>query len=185
MTETSAADHSRLHEFLRAIDALKRTRRAGWVREGVRDAESVADHSWGVALLALLLPLPVDVDRDRLVALAVIHDLAEARVGDLVPGAIDPAEKHRREAAAIAALAALLPADSADRLVGLWAEYEAGVTPAARLAKDLDRLEMLLQADAYAAAGNPGPMPSFWQSERNRIADPEFARFQRWLEGRG
>ena len=67
------------------------------------DKSSVADHTFGVALLALLFPRGAagDVDRHHCVALAIVHDLAESIVGDVTPhDRIDPAEKHRREAAA-------------------------------------------------------------------------------------
>src|SRR5436190_1274118 len=83
---------------------------------GVRDPESVADHSYGMALLALVAPLPAGVDRDRLIRLALVHDLAEARVGDLTPGELPRAEKHAREAAAMRDLAALLPEPDGARL---------------------------------------------------------------------
>lgn len=171
-----------LWEFLHVVDALKGTVRRGWVREGVREPESVADHTFGLALLALVLPLPAGVDRDRLLRLAVVHDLAEARVGDLTPGELPPDEKHALERAAMTELAALLP--NGGELLDLWAEYEADATPTARFAHDLDRLEMLLQALAYEEAGNPGPLDSFWEAERNRVRDPGLAAFLRYLESR-
>jgi len=170
-----------LYEFLRAVPALKATRRQGWVRDGVREAESVADHTLGMALLALVVPLPPDVDRDHLIRLVLVHDLAEAKTGDLMPGELPKAEKHAREAAALDDLTAHLP--NGAELRALWLEYEHNTTPAARFAHDLDKLEMLLQALAYETAGNPGPLDSFWEQERNRVTDPALATFLQWLEG--
>lgn len=71
--------------------ALKDERRTGWQLRGVTDPEPVAAHSWGVSLLALLFT-PSDVDRDRVLRMAVVHDLGEAVVGD-VPTRADPADQ--------------------------------------------------------------------------------------------
>jgi phosphatidate cytidylyltransferase len=71
-----------LLRFFEHAMRLKATKRAGWQRCGVRECESVADHTFGVALLALFLPksLGLNVDRDRCVALALVHDLAESLI---------------------------------------------------------------------------------------------------------
>lgn len=171
-----------MRDFAAAIATLKRTIRRGWARDGVNDPESVADHSFGLALLAMVAPLPAGVDRDRLIRLALVHDLAEATVGDLLPGEITKREKHAREAAAIRELVANLPPDRAREIAALWAEYESHATPTAHLAHDLDKIEMLLQAYAYEVADNPPRLDSFWTSERDRIADPTLAEFLAWLE---
>lgn len=137
-----------------ALD-LKSLDRAGWVRAGVVDVESVAAHSWGVAWLVLAL-LPPELDRARALTYAVLHDLPEVRVGDLTPhDRVDRAEKHRREAAAMDALAAPLGQD----LARAWHAYEAQADAEARFVRQLDRLDMALQALAYARAGRPGLEP--------------------------
>lgn len=127
---------------------LKEVDRAGWKRIGVTHPESVAAHSWGVALLALLR-CPPELDRHKLLAMAILHDLAEVRVGDLTPhDGVTKAEKHRREAEAMDALLAHRP-----ELRAIWDEAEAGVSPEARFLKQLDRAEMGVQAERYAALG--------------------------------
>ena len=131
-----------------AAMGLKDIDRAGWKRVGVTRPESVAAHSWGVALLALLR-CPPELDREKLLAMAILHDLAELRVGDLTPhDGVSRDEKHRREAAAMDELLAGRP-----DLRALWDEAEAGVTAEARLLKDLDRAEMGAQALRYEAQG--------------------------------
>src|SRR4051794_3581465 len=80
---------------------LKRLKRSGWLRVGLPDPESVADHSYRLAIMALLLGPRLGVDADRLVRLALLHDLAESRVGDLT--LLDPvssADKAALESAA-------------------------------------------------------------------------------------
>ncbi|MFH1462774.1 MAG: HD domain-containing protein [Pseudomonadota bacterium] len=126
---------------------LKELPRAGWVRAGVPAPESVAAHSWGVAWLVLAL-CPPGVDRGRALALAVLHDLAEVRAGDLTPAdGVPAAEKSAREARALAGL--MGPLEGRAELAGLWREFEARSTPEARFVRACDKLDMALQAARY------------------------------------
>jgi putative hydrolase of HD superfamily len=134
--------------------ALKDERRTGWQLRGVDDPESVAAHSWGVSLLCLAFADEAGVDPDRALRQAVVHDLAEARVGD-VPTRADPAdeplpadETERRERAAIADLAAPFPA-----VATAWDVYERRDSPEARFVKDMDLIDMCLQALVYERGG--------------------------------
>lgn len=163
-------------EFLRAALALKDAPRRGWERvlDGQR-IESVADHVWGVSLLALVLAEErPQLDRARLLETAIVHDLAEAVTGDLIPGEYgDRSEKARFEKEALTRL--LEPASDAlaSRILARFDEYTAGSTPEARLVRDLDKLEMGLQADRYEAAGVPAPkLAEFRASAREAIRDP-------------
>lgn len=128
---------------------LKEVRRAGWLRVGITDPESVAAHSWGVALL-VLLRCPPELDRGRLLAMAILHDLAEVETGDLTPhDGVSREEKHRRESIAMRRLLAGRP-----DLLALWEEAEARLTPEARFLKQLDTLEMGVQARRYKENGS-------------------------------
>ena len=128
---------------------LKELPRAGWVRAGVPAPESVAAHSWGVAWLALVL-CPPGLDRGRVLAMAVLHDLAEVRAGDLTPAdGVSAAEKSRREATALRAL--LAPLGNAAELWALWQESEARHSPEARFVRACDKLDLALQARRYGA----------------------------------
>jgi putative hydrolase of HD superfamily len=130
---------------------LKAVARAGWVRVGVHAPESVAAHTWGVSWLVLLL-LPDDLDREKALAYAVVHDLAEAWVGDVTPhDGVSPTEKAYREHRAIAALARRMP--RGPELLRTWEAYEAQADPEARFVRELDRLDMALQALVYAGDG--------------------------------
>ncbi|MEN9937707.1 MAG: hypothetical protein RLZZ387_4286 [Chloroflexota bacterium] len=146
------------------IAALKLLPRTGWLQRGVAGAESVAEHTFGVALLALLLlDTAPGVDRARLLSMALAHDLAEALLGDWPAAArrhLGPRQKERAERGALEELLAGHP--GREELLGLWEEYAAGATSEARLVKGLDRLEMLAQALAYERAGSRG-LDEFWQ----------------------
>lgn len=142
---------ARIAELLHLVNGLKEVRRAGWVRHGIADAESVADHSYGVATLALLLAGQAGVDRERVLALAIIHDIAETITGDITPfDAVTPAEKASGEWAAIDQLSSLW---STDELRRLFAEYRQNTSAEAQFVHDLDALEMASQAISYEQAG--------------------------------
>lgn len=134
--------------LLRLAAELKEVHRAGWVRAGHVEPESVADHSWAVTLLALL-QCPPELDRERLLIMAILHDLAEVRVGDITPhDGISRVEKHQREDDAMADLL-----ESRPDLLAIWREAEAGETAEAVFLKRMDRLDMRLQAERYEATG--------------------------------
>lgn len=132
-------------DFLRAAEALKNTHRSAWTSGG--QPESVAEHTWRLCLMALVLKDAfAEVDFARLVQICIIHDLGEAIGGDIpaihqVPGE----SKAAQERADLLQLLAPLPAPLRDRITSLWDEYEAAATPEARLAKALDKLETIMQ----------------------------------------
>jgi putative hydrolase of HD superfamily len=126
---------------------LKALPRTGWGLRGIDNAESVAAHSWGIAALVLVF-LPEDLDTARALTYATLHDLAEVRVGDLTPADGVPRDiKHARERDAMVALCAELPRGA--QLVATWDAYEAQSDPEARFVRQLDRLDMALQALVY------------------------------------
>jgi len=156
------------------IVGLKHVDRAGWLRAGVIAPESVAAHSWGVAWLVLEL-LPPELDLGRALAYAVLHDLPEARVGDVTPhDGVDRETKHALEASAAADL---LP----PRLAARWTAYEAQGDPESRFVKQLDRLDMALQALAYA--GHADDLTPFVRSARTTIHAPALVALLDVLEG--
>jgi len=136
--------------FLLELDALKHVERRSWLLGEAR-RENSAEHSWHVAVLALLLAEHADepVDAGRVIQMLLVHDIVEIDAGDTFryddAGAEDKAE---REARAADRLFGLLPADQRGRLRALWEEFEAGETPEARFGAALDRLMPLLQGHA-------------------------------------
>jgi putative hydrolase of HD superfamily len=132
---------------------LKALPRAGWVRKHVPGPESVAAHSWGVSWLVLAL-LPESLDRGRALAYATLHDLPEVRIGDLTPlDRVPKDEKARREREAMQAFASGARRES---LAQLFDAYEAQADEEARFVRELDRLDMALQAFAHHRAGREG-----------------------------
>ena len=129
--------------FLVEAGQLMRVVRATRIPDGSR-YENSAEHSWHLALFALVLAehAPEPVDPARVVAMLLIHDIVEVDVGDMpIFGAVDEAAKASGESAAADRLFGLLPPDQAARFRALWAEFEAGESADARFAKSLDRFQ--------------------------------------------
>lgn len=155
---TGSARLDGILEFLRATERLKVVTRSAYTSEG--NPESVAEHSWRLCLMALVLrdEFP-EVDLARLLAMCVVHDLGEAIGGD-VPApeqarrrAADPnATKAAQEREDLLTLLAPLPESLREAITTLWDEYEAATSPEARVAKALDKLETILQ---HTQGANP------------------------------
>jgi putative hydrolase of HD superfamily len=168
---------ARAVELLAELMRLKAVPRVGWLLRGVRDVESVAAHSFGVAVTAMLLgdrarERGLAVDMERLLRLALLHDLTEARTGDL-PSTIKayyegPALKAADERAAVAMLEGL--GALGERYLELWRDYEHRASLEARLVKAADKLDLLLQAREYERGGARG-LAEFWEN-----AEADFSR---------
>ena len=142
----------RLVEFLFEVGMLKRTPRSGWQFLG-SGSETVAEHVFRVAMIAFVLGrLDDSVDADHVVKLALVHDLPEARTGDL--NYVNQKYVTADEERAAADMSAGLP--FADELRGLLAEYRAEETPESIVAHDADQLEMLLELKEQVDKGVPG-----------------------------
>lgn len=134
--------------FIFEVDRMKAVLRQSHVA-AVDRPENDAEHSWHLALMALVLTEHArePVDRARVVELLVLHDLVEVYAGD-VPLHDDAGRvgQAAREVAAADRLYALLPGEQGGRLRAAWEEFEAHATPEARFARAMDRLQPLLLA---------------------------------------
>ncbi|PXF46421.1 HD domain-containing protein 2-like [Gracilariopsis chorda] len=147
---TSSPSVSNTLDFLRLIGSLKTTKRTGWVRNQVSLPESISDHMYRMSLIALTLPTPTN--RDKLIRMALVHDLAECIVGDITPhDNVSKQQKRKLEDDAMRHIRdnVLNGSDIGLELYRLWAEYELGQTDDAKLVKEIDKFEMILQADEY------------------------------------
>jgi putative hydrolases of HD superfamily len=150
--------------------ALKTIKRTGWVRHQIPLAESDADHMHRCAMCALLLTQPPDprddytssrssqerfhpkhVDTNRLLRMALTHDVCEALAGDITPFCNPSlvASKHEKEQQALLAIQTVVGDPLGCELLDLWQEYEAQETVEAIYAKDIDKFEMVVQAYEY------------------------------------
>jgi len=133
-------------EFLRVAEGLKTAKRSGWTSTG--QPESVADHSWRLCLMALVLHSHFpDADFARLIKICIVHDLGEAIGGDIPAPeqALRAGSKSADERRDLVETVAPLPRALREEILGLWDEYEAAQSSEAQLAKALDKLETILQ----------------------------------------
>lgn len=141
----------RISFFLRALD-LKDVPRTGWLLREVTEPESVADHSWGTALLCLVYGREAGVAVDHAVRIAIVHDLAESITGDIArrvnPDAqtTNDADKARLERAA---MDELVNGWEGQEIYRLWQEYEDRASAEARFVRDMNLVDMCLQALKY------------------------------------
>ena len=139
--------------FLRSAERLKNVTRSAWTSAGT--PESVAEHTWRLCLMALVLSDRVGpVDVGRLLRMCIVHDLGEAIGGDVPAIHQDPAapksESERRD---LLTLLEPLPSTVRDEIVALWDEYERAESSEAKVAKALDKLETIMQ---HNQGLNPG-----------------------------
>lgn len=163
--------------ILQHIYYLKQLPRTGWLFAGVRQPESIADHSYATIWTALLLAeeinqdyraqgLAVPLDCAQVMQIALVHDLAESVVTDLPKRSTDlfgKEHKHRAEASAVEML--LRPMPNGEAYIAAWQAYTAGTTPESRLVRDADKLELLFQALRYAESGHQN-LQDFWEGHQ-------------------
>ena len=179
-------------DFLSACGKLKRTLRTGWTKyPGIRSVESVAEHSFRIALMAFVFGTQEEktedydyddgLDVQKLVTLALVHDISECIVGDITPHCgVTKEEKNRLEVEAMRTLKETLGSDmGGETIERLWLEYENGSSREARVVKELDKLEMLLQASEYENEHRDVDLTEFYAS-----CDGSFKteRAKRWVE---
>lgn len=133
---------------------LKHSKRTGWWRAGVKDPETVAEHSWRAAVLAYIIAAAEGADPERAATIAVFHDLAETRTGDT-----EVVAKHYVTASPDEVITKDqvhgMPSAVADGILGLVAEVASAgrSSTEAACAHDADKLECLLQAREYERQG--------------------------------
>ena len=138
--------------FVVELDRLKQVLRRTVVTDGTW-RENTAEHSWHVAMMALVLADAADepVDPMRVARLLLVHDIVEIDAGDTFVYDTDGQKtKAARERAAAERLFGLLPDSQGDELRACWFEFEDGTTAEARFARALDRLQPLLLNHASA-----------------------------------
>lgn len=155
--------------LIHQIGTLKQLKRSGWQLHGCPESESVADHSFRVASMALLLAPKAELNVEKCLALALVHDLAESVVGDITPH--DGVSKEEQRARERAALTEMLPAEHPDLLL-LWEEFEAGESLEAQFVYQLDKLEAVIQASEYMERYPEVDLSEFATTARAQITHP-------------
>lgn len=132
--------------FLHESEGLKRELRHSWLSDGRR--ESVAEHTWRMALIAIVLYKEVDknIDIGHVLKMIIVHDLGEVYAGDYqIYGKAVPENKHELEEKSLNKLLSTLPSYSKQEVLDLWNEFENRETIEAKFGVALDKLEVLIQ----------------------------------------
>ncbi|HIJ66299.1 MAG TPA: HD domain-containing protein [Candidatus Hydrogenedentes bacterium] len=167
MDRTQETFSERVVQLFESIHPLDRVPRAGYVLRGVPEPESVAAHSHFVALLTLLFveEHPTQFDRSKALAMALIHDLSEAKLMDIPMPYGDTylkEGKQHAEQAVIEDLFAGFP-----RIYAAWhRELHEALSPEAKLVRALDKAQMMLKIAIYEREGR-GRLAEFWANPKN------------------
>ncbi|MFI6454164.1 HD family hydrolase [Streptosporangium amethystogenes] len=153
-----AEEPSRLAGLLYEIGLLKRYRRTGWLVAGVRDPESIADHSFRTAIIASVITALEGGNPERAAFMSLFHDTQETRVTD-IPYLAKPYLKAAQNEEVTADQVRGLPEPVAEMVSGAVDEYEEKTSLEAVCARDADKLECLIQAIEYREQGHQNMQP--------------------------
>lgn len=149
------------------LDPMADLPRTGWLLRGVRPCESIADHSFGVAFVTMLLidAMRADgqaIDGERALRMALVHDAPEARTGD-VPM---PSKTARVDAALNELEATIVQTLLPEPQRAEWRAMEAGEDLEARVVKAADKIQMMIKALIYERQQR-GNLAEFWANPKN------------------
>ena len=164
-----------LLDFFYLVSELKKTPRSGWKNKiGVIHPESVADHSYGTAMMAMVLSDLRTMDTEKILRMALLHDLAESITGDFMPDEISKETKRLAEDDAMKEILSKLPEKIATEYDMIWKEYCKSDTKESILLHEIDKLEMAIQAARYSSEGfSNEKLGLFMDSARKDIKSKE------------
>jgi putative hydrolase of HD superfamily len=193
-----------LLSFLTKIGKLKRKKRRGWELRGVKDPETIAAHTFRVAIMAWVLGKRRKLNINKIIRMALIHDICEVYAGDTTPYDKILAkkskkawkeilnkwprlskrkkekfflEKYEKEKRALKKIISGLPPNLKKEIENLWNDYEKGLTREGRFVRQVDRLENLLQALEYWAKNRQFAIEPWWIQIEELIDDPILLEF--------
>ena len=138
-----------LVSFFRIVCNLKTIKRSGWIQKSnITSPESVADHSYSMCMMSMILAEIMNLDSGHIMKMVIIHDLAESLVGDHMPDNISSEKKQLVEDKAMKKIISKLPNSLQKNYLHIWNEYNGNITVNAKL-------EMALQAKVYEFEGYP------------------------------
>lgn len=162
-------------DFFKIAANLKRVKRQGWIDKlSISSPESVADHSYSMALMGMVLSDLEDYDSEKIMKMILLHDLAESKIGDYTPGQIAPEKKKELENNAFFKILENLPSSIKSQYQKIWQEYQENDSSESKIVHQIDRLEMILQAKIYEKEGHSkDDISSFIESGKQEIIHPK------------
>ena len=165
-----------LLSFFRIVCNLKTIKRSGWIhKSNITSPESVADHSYSMCMMSMILAEIINLDSGHIMKMVIIHDLAESLVGDHMPDDISSEEKQLVEDKAMKKIISKLPNSLRKNYLNIWNEYNDNITVNAKFVHNIDKLEMALQAKEYEFEGYPKELlQPFIKSATDYISNERF-----------
>ena len=164
-----------LESFFQKVLELKNIPRQGWKNKlDVDDVESVADHSYSTAMMSMVLSDLEGLDTEKIIKMALLHDLAESVVGDITPDKIKAERKINMENKAMIRILENLPSNVSQHYIILWDDFQKNSSKEANLLHEIDKLEMAFQAKFYLDKGiSKEKLRSFFKTANNEIKNEQ------------
>ena len=141
-------------DFLKDSANLKSISRQGWIDKlSIKNPESVADHSYSMAIMAMIISDLENYDSEKILKMTLLHDLAESKIGDITPEQMTPENKMKIENDAFNKIIDQLPEIVKSQYLEIWKEYQNNNSKESLFVHQIDKLEMALQAKIYQKDG--------------------------------
>lgn len=162
-------------DFFKTAANLKNISRQGWVDKlSITNPESVADHSYSMVMMCMVISDLGNYNSEKIIKMALLHDLAESKIGDYTPNQIPKEEKAEIENNTFIEIIEKLPETIKSQYLEIWQEYQENNSPESKLVHQIDRLEMALQAKLYQKEGySKEKLDSFFESAKTDITEPK------------
>ena len=162
-------------DFFRTVVNLKKISRQGWIdKVSIENPESVADHSYSMAMMSMVISDLENYDSEKILKMVLLHDLAESKIGDFTPEQIDMEKKIHLENTAFNEIIEDLPDSIKKQYLEIWQEYQENTSPESKIIHQIDKLEMVLQAKTYQNEGySKEKLETFFESAKIEITHPK------------
>jgi putative hydrolase of HD superfamily len=160
---------------LEACSAVKEVSRKGWKKKAkISRPESVADHIYATTLASMMVGDLLSLNTEKMMRMALLHDVCEAVTGDIQPGEMEPSWKEKMETSALAAILRDLPGSVRAKYLAAFKDFNRGTSREAMIVRDLDKLEMVVQASSYERDGvRKDLLDEFWKTANERVKTVE------------
>lgn len=198
----------KLLDFFCEVGKLKKIKRKGIMFYGVKDAETTAEHTFRMTILAWILGKIKKLNIEKIIKISLVHDLCEVYAGDITPydGLLPKDKKERynfvrkwprlpvkikkerylkklkKEEESLKKLVKNLPKEMKKEILNLWWEYELGTSKEGMFVRQIDRAENLLEAFNCWQENKKFPTKPWWQHADEVIDDPVILEFVKEIE---